>query len=99
MAQYVSTGFMLIIMAVLIRFEGRVVEVATQVLGLAAYALACASFTCIILYTSESMPTELRTSGYGTLSASGRIGSMIGMQILKLAKDFKNLSNAHALPA
>ena len=84
--QYISTGLLLIIMAVLIRFEGRAVRIATQTCALTAYALACASFTCIILYTSESLPTQFRASGYGILSASCRFGSIIGMQLLKLGK-------------
>ena len=82
--QYILTGILLCVMAALIRFDGPAVKIATQTCAFAAYALTCASFTTIILYSSESLPTQFRASGYGLLSALSRVGSILGMQLLKL---------------
>ena len=41
----------------------------------------------MFLYTSELVPTVIRCSCFGALSAIGRIGSVLGSQILKLNDD------------
>jgi len=41
----------------------------------------------LFLYTSELVPTVIRCSSFGALSAIGRVGSILGSQILKLNTD------------
>ena len=82
--QFFTTGILLTVMAVLIRFEGLAIEIATQACAVIACGLMATSFTCVWLYTSEALPTQFRASGFGILSASCRLGSIIGMQVLKL---------------
>lgn len=42
------------------------------------------AFSLNFLYSVELLPTTIRARGFGVLNASGRIGSIIGMQVLKL---------------
>ena len=41
----------------------------------------------LFLYTSELLPTVIRCSGFGTLSGISRIGTIVGIQVLKLNTD------------
>ena len=43
-----------------------------------------AAFTIIFLITIETLPTVIRGRSFGVLSAGGRVGAFLGMQILKL---------------
>ena len=42
------------------------------------------SYSLIFLYASEVLPTVIRCSGIGALSGLGRVGSILGVQVLKL---------------
>ena len=54
------------------RFEGLAVAISIQACALIAYGLMATNFTCVILYTSEALPTQFRASGQGQGSSPGR---------------------------
>jgi len=43
-----------------------------------------AAFSVLFLVSSELIPTVIRGRAFGLVCASGRIGSIVGMQVLKL---------------
>ena len=54
-----------------------------QVCGFFMYMMICGSFTMLFLYTTEVLPTSIRSQVFGIISAFGRLGSALGMQIVK----------------
>jgi len=77
--QYFSGGILVLAMAFT---EGY----SKLAIGLFGYLVICGSFSTIFLYTNELLPTVIRGKGFGVLNAIGQIGSIVGMQILKLEK-------------
>ena len=54
-----------------------------QLCGFFMYMMICGSFTMLFLYTTEVLPTSIRSQVFGIISAFGRLGSALGMQIVK----------------
>jgi len=78
---YMITGLFVLSMGFMSRYEG---SVATFIFGGIAYGIISGAFSLLFLYTSELVPTVIRCSGFGTLSGIGKIGTILGHQVLNL---------------
>ena len=81
---YVNTALAVLTMAFMASHENNVL---VMILGTLAYGIISAAFSVLYLYTSELLPTVIRCTGFGCLSAFARIGNIIGSQILNLNTD------------
>ena len=55
-----------------------------MIIGFLTYMIVSAAFSVLFLVSSELLPTTIRGRGFALLCASGRVGSILGMQVLKL---------------
>ena len=51
--------------------------------SLAAYTLMTGGFGVLFLATVELLPTVIRGRGFGVMAACGRLGAVVGMQLMK----------------
>ena len=81
---YIITGLSVLAMAIIANYKN---NVASLIFGSVSYGVISGAFSLLFLYTSELLPTVIRSSVFGTLSGIARIGSMIGSQVLNLNTD------------
>lgn len=79
--QYFVAGVLAIALAFLSKYHPE--SILLTVCGFFMYMMICGSFTMLFLYTTEVLPTSIRSQMFGFISAFGRLGSALGMQLVK----------------